>query len=209
MRDQIRSRLAVHAWTRIAGQTAPQLGCGGHTWPMSRLAAAIFATLAGLALAGCGSDSNDDLADGTAGETDGTVVVTTADGDTYKFHVYEVVCPEDTTDEFGVDADVVYVDLTLSGDLPRSRRDPVMRLTAGADLPDDTTITLPAGEVYGETESFVSAFVTRAGRTTELSEAAEESKGAIEVAGASCEPSPAIDVTIDAVLHSEDNHGGR
>jgi hypothetical protein len=176
---------------------------------VSRIAAVIFATLAGLALAGCGSDSNDHPADGTAGEPKRTVVVTTAGGDAYEFHVYEVVCPKDTTDEFGVDADVVYVHMTLDGDLPRSRRDPVLRLTAGADLPDDTTITLPAGEVYGRAKTFVSAFVTRAGRTTEVSEAAEESKGTIEVASASCDPSPAIDLTINGVLHSEYNNGGR
>jgi hypothetical protein len=176
---------------------------------MSRLAPIMFATLVGLALAGCGSDSKDDPAEGTGGDSNGTVVVTTSGGDRYEFQVYEVVCPKDTTDEFGVDADVVYVHMTLDGDRPRTRRGPVLRLTAGADLPDDTTITLPAGEVYGRAKTFVSAFVTRAGRTTELSEAAEESKGTIEVAGASCDPSAAIDLTIDGVLHSEYTDGGR
>jgi hypothetical protein len=178
--------------------------------PMSRSAPFTCAVLIGLVLAGCGSGSQDK---GHAGDTTrGTpskVVVTTAHGETFEFENFEVICPKDTEGEWGQDADIVYAVAGLGSEPPSSRREPMLILTVGAEVADGTTLTLPYDELWGEAETFVSAFITRVGRATELSAGVEESSGHIEIASASCEPAPSIDVRIDGTLHSEYSDGGK
>jgi hypothetical protein len=165
--------------------------------------------LLALLLTACGSKSEGAGNRATADDASGTVVVTTPHGRTLEFKVFLARCPKDTEDLWGQDADVVYAYATLDGERPTSRRDPLMTVTAGAGVADGTTITMPNREVYGEAKTFVSVFITRAGRATELSNAAEESFGHIVIDHAACDPPPAIDMRIDGTLHSEYNNGGR
>src|SRR5262249_29593508 len=125
------------------------------------------------------SPATDTAADPTG--QSGSVVVTTDHGEVVEFHNFDVSCPDDTSDEWGRDADIVYAVASVGGTPPNMRRDPVMTITAGADVADGTTLSLPYSEVYGRGKTFVMAFITRAGRTTELSAGAEESSGRIEI----------------------------
>ncbi len=120
-----------------------------------------------------------------------------------------MTCPKNTQNEWGQDARVVYAVAGVSDEPPETRRDPQLILTAGDALPDATTVTLPHAEEWGAAETFVTAFITRVGDATELSAGAGESSGYIEVINASCEPTPHIELRIDATtLDSEYIDGG-
>jgi hypothetical protein len=164
--------------------------------------------LLGVAMAGCSSGSQNEADPGDGlGET-GKVVVTTGAGETFEFENFDVTCPKDTGGNWPAGADIVYAVAGVDGEPPTSRRDPVLLVNVGAEVPDGTALDLPHDSVSTEPETFVSVFITRVGRATELSEAAEESTGRIEVVSASCDPSPALTMRIDGSLHSEDNGGG-
>jgi hypothetical protein len=145
----------------------------------------------------------------SAVKTTGAITVTTGQGKTLEFDHFHVTCPKNTMDEWGKDADVVDAVSGLEDALPKDGREPSLRLTAGDDLADGSRITLPQSEEWGHAKTFVTAFVTRAGTTRELSSGAEESSGAITVVSASCTPRPHLDVRIDGTLWSEMNGGGR
>jgi hypothetical protein len=175
---------------------------------VSRAASFACITLIGLVWAGCGSGSQDG-ADGDPSDGAGKVVVTTDQGETFEFENFDVTCPDDTGGNWPEGADIVYAVAGVDGERPTSRRDPVMIVNVGAQVQDGTILSLPYYKVSNEPETFVSFFITRVGRATELSEAVEESSGRIEIGHASCEPHPSIDLRIDAMLHSESNNGGQ
>ena len=176
--------------------------------PMSRRARFACMILIGLGLAGCGSGSQDGGRAGDTTRATGQVVVTTADGETYEFENFDVTCPKDTGGYWPEGADIVYAVAGLDGEPPTTRRDPVLIVNVGAEVPDGTTLTMPYYKVSSDAEKFFSFFITRVGRATELSAGVEESSGRIEIASASCDPSPSIDMRIDGTLHSEYNNGG-
>jgi hypothetical protein len=165
--------------------------------------------LIGLLLAGCGSGSQDGERARDTTRATGKVVVTTAHGQTFEFENFDVTCPKDTEGEWGQDADVVYAVAGLGTKPPSSRREPMLILTVRAEVADGETIAMPYREVWGDAETFVSAFITRVGRTTELSAGSAESSGRIAIDSASCDPSPSIDLRIDGTLHSEYSDGGQ
>jgi hypothetical protein len=66
---------------------------------------------------------------------------------------------------------------------------------------------LPYGEEWGRYKTFITAFIPQVGGASALSAMTEESSGRIEVISASCDPTPRIDLRIDANLVSEVGNG--
>lgn len=161
-------------------------------------------------LSGCGSTPTaDEPTDAPEASGDSKVVVVTDDGTTLEFTNFEVSCPADTQDQWGTDARVVYAIAGVDGTPSMSRHEPTLTLTAAETVADGTSTELAHSEDWASGTTFVSAFITVAGDTTELSSADEESSGSIEVTSASCEPTPHLELSIDARLHSEYSDGGR
>lgn len=167
------------------------------------------AVLLAAVLSSCGSETaEEDPAEEGSQATSGDVVfVTTGKGEVFEFGSFEVSCPDQTENEWGQDARLVYAMAGVGTEAPRSRREPMLRLTVVAEEADGTKVSLPYGEDWGRYETFITAFITEVGGATELSAGTDESSGHIEIVSASCDPTPQIDVRIDAHLVSETGDG--
>jgi hypothetical protein len=167
----------------------------------------LFTILLGAALAGCGSETAAPTADGDGAEGQSSqVVVTTTEGDRLVFTDFEVMCADS---EAPRSKGRVVSAVSVLGTKTSERSDqPILYLRAGETVSNNTRVSLPFDETVGEEQTFISAFITRAGKTDQLSSGAEGSSGDIEVIRASCEPSPNIDVRIDGRLESETYDGG-
>ncbi len=156
-------------------------------------------------LTGCGSESSDeDERNGSGGalEPPQTRVVATAPGgEVVEFTDFSVTCRPSEDEQ--APAQIVF-DLSGFGDAEKPSRPtgPAMIIEA-ADSVDGTTVELPHIEEYGDEETFISVFITEAGDESEIASNTELSTGKIEVIGASCEPTPRLEVRIDGVMESE------
>lgn len=159
-----------------------------------------------LVLLGCGSEDSPPKASTseTPGQAGGTIVVTTEDGSIVEFTDFKVTCPGNVKDDWGQDGQVVQVTAGAYGTADHADKDGIV-LTAGAGT--TTTVTLPYGEEYGSYQTFITAFLPRAGKAEELSADLEESSGTIEIVEATCAPTPRLELNIDAELASETGTG--
>lgn len=156
------------------------------------LVAALF-----VAPTGCGSDSEPREASDLP---EGRIVVTTDEGSVVEFTDFEVSCPNDAKDEWVQDARVVQAVAGAYGTASHRRQDG-MFLTAGDGV--EGRFSLPYSEEWGNYDTFVLAFASRAAEARELSSAVEETSGTIEIVAASCDPTPSLEVKIDGKFASE------
>lgn len=174
--------------------------------PMRRRQSFVVLTATAALLAGCGSESPDggserNDADDTGAPKSSRVVVTAPGGEVVEFTSFSVTCRP--SDDEQPPAQIV---LALSGfgdaEKPSRPKGPAMIIEAGASS-DGTTVKLPHIEEYGKEETFISVFITEAGREREIASNTELSDGEIEVVSASCEPTPHLEMRIDGVMESE------
>ena len=130
------------------------------------------------------------------------MIATTADGETVEFTEFTIACRLSEHEQPPAQIVVALAGFGDDAERPRKPTGPAMMIN-GADSRVAKTVALPYSETYGEEKNFISVFVTEVGGELELSSGTELSTGEIEVVSASCEPTPRLEMRIDAVLESE------
>ncbi|MCX6398300.1 MAG: hypothetical protein NTX33_00010 [Propionibacteriales bacterium] len=175
---------------------------------MTRSPKAAFVVALLIAMAGCGSsptaDDESPESPKPAGLPEGSIVLKTDKGSTVKFDQFEVTCPDNSEDQWGQEARVVQAVAGAYGTDDHKRKDGIV-LTAVDGLQGQ--YSLPHEETWGEYDTFVTVFGSRAAETRELSAATEGASGTIEIITASCAPTPSLELMIDGELVSETGVG--
>ena len=161
-------------------------------------------SVATLVVTACGSESSGPGATaGTPERKHETLVTATAPtGEVVEFTDFAVACRPSEDEQ--PKAQLVYAWSGFGDDAehPTKPHGPAMMIEA-ADTTGGMTVELPYDEVYGREKTFISVFVTRAGREREIASGTELSRGEIEIVDASCDPAPHIAMRIDGVMESE------
>ena len=129
------------------------------------------------------------------------VIATTADGETVEFTEFTIACRLSEHEQPPAQIVVALAGFGDDAERPRKPTGPAMMINA-ADSLEGTTVALPYSE-NGEEKNLISVLVTEVGGQLDLSTRTELSTGEIEVVSASCEPTPRLEMRIDAVLESE------
>lgn len=169
-----------------------------------RIARALLASALALVLAGCGSADPEQGSEDVAGEPAAGFTVTREDGSTYRLVSFVATCPDLPAGD--PDAGFVHgfassagttVDPTAS-ELPDG---PVAVVRVKDGVADGTRVELPHSEEYGAEVDGISFFVLDG--DNEASSGEDDAAGWLEVLHASCEPTPVLEVRIEATLGSE------
>jgi hypothetical protein len=152
------------------------------------------------------NDSTDEPIDRP--ERSDSLTFTRANGTAFTIEGAEVRCGRSTESDAPLQA--VFVEGSAQEfDPGREPTEPLFLLEAfPRDVAGGDTITLPHSYEYNDPSGAV-LFVYDAETGNELSSSAEGASGTIVFERASCDPSPSVDVTIDATLGSEFFQGRR
>lgn len=169
-----------------------------------RTSRALVGLLLVAALSACGvEDENPTVQDETPVERSG-FTVTRPDGSTFELVNFVAICrdfPEGDPDAGYVEAWASLAGTRIDPNADTEPKGPAARILVLDDVPDGTQLDLPFEETYGSEET---GFVFTVGdRRNTATSAEEEAAGNVEIIRASCEPTPVLEVRIDATLGSE------